>query len=74
MLEFDDLQYIILTRVPATTGRYEFFSFHEPAQGRAWLTVFWTRLRPLNRPENSSSANRDGSPLHLPGKDFARLE
>jgi Dyp-type peroxidase family len=37
MLEFDDIQYILLTRVPALTGRYEFLSFREPAQGRTWL-------------------------------------
>jgi deferrochelatase/peroxidase EfeB len=37
MLEFDDIQYILLTRVPALTGRYEFLSFQRPAQGRAWL-------------------------------------
>ena len=37
MLEFDDIQYILLTRVPALTGRYEFLSFRQPAEGRAWL-------------------------------------
>jgi Dyp-type peroxidase family len=37
MLEFDDIQYILVTRVPALTGRYEFLSFREAAQGRAWL-------------------------------------
>ena len=37
MLEFDDLQHIVATRVPALTGRYEFLSFRQPAQGRAWL-------------------------------------
>jgi Dyp-type peroxidase family len=37
MLEFDDIQYILVTRVPALTGRYEFLSFRQPAQGRAWL-------------------------------------
>jgi Dyp-type peroxidase family len=37
MLEFDDIQHILLTRVPALTGRYEFLSFREPAQGRAWV-------------------------------------
>ena len=37
MLEFDDIQHILLTRVPALTGRYEFLSFRQPAQGRAWL-------------------------------------
>jgi Dyp-type peroxidase family len=36
-LEFDDLQHLVLARVPAITGRYEFLSFREPAQGRAWL-------------------------------------
>jgi hypothetical protein len=37
MLEFEDIQHITVTRVPAITGRYEFLSFREPAQGRAWL-------------------------------------
>ena len=37
MLEFDDIQHLLLTRVPALTGRYEFLSFQQPAQGRAWL-------------------------------------
>ena len=36
-LELDDLQHIVITRVPALTGRYEFLSFQQPAQGRAWL-------------------------------------
>jgi Dyp-type peroxidase family len=37
MLQFDDIQHILVTRVPALTGRYEFLSFQEPANGRAWL-------------------------------------
>jgi hypothetical protein len=37
MLEFDDIQHFVLTRVPAITGRYEFLSFQEPSQGRGWL-------------------------------------
>src|SRR5438067_4706890 len=37
MLEFDDIQHFVLTRVPAVTGRYEFLSFQEPSQGRGWL-------------------------------------
>jgi Dyp-type peroxidase family len=37
MLEFDDIQHILLTRVPALTGRYEFLSFRQPASGRSWL-------------------------------------
>src|SRR5262245_22229836 len=38
MLEFDDIQHMVLTRVLAITGRYEFLSFRQPAQGRAWLS------------------------------------
>src|SRR5947209_18092192 len=37
MLEFDDIQHILLTRTPAITGRYEFLSFDTPEGGRAWL-------------------------------------
>src|SRR3954468_7974272 len=37
MLEFDDIQHMVVTRVPALTGRYEFLSFRQPQQGRAWL-------------------------------------
>ncbi|TFI52874.1 peroxidase [Mastigocladus laminosus UU774] len=39
MLEFDDIQHILLTRAPALTGRYEFLSFHNPAGGRKWLSA-----------------------------------
>ena len=38
MLEFDDIQHILLTRTPAITGRYEFLSFDTAAGGRAWLS------------------------------------
>ncbi len=39
MLEFDDIQYILLTRAPAITGRYEFLSFRNAPAGRAWLAA-----------------------------------
>ena len=39
MLELDDIQYILLTRAPAITGRYEFLSFRNAAAGRAWLAA-----------------------------------
>ena len=39
MLEFDDIQHILLTRVPALTGRYEFLSFRSASGGRAWLNA-----------------------------------
>lgn len=44
ILEFDDIQHLLLTRVPATTGRYEFLSFREPAQGRAWVAAIMERV------------------------------
>src|ERR1043166_6935601 len=37
MLEFDDIQHILLTRAPALTGRYEFLTFRDAVGGRAWL-------------------------------------
>src|SRR5436305_3803959 len=37
MLEFDDIQHILLTRAPALAARYEFLSFRNPSGGRAWL-------------------------------------
>jgi Dyp-type peroxidase family len=45
MLEFDDIQYILLTRVPALTGRYEFLSFRNAAGGRAWLSAIREKVQ-----------------------------
>ena len=39
MLEFDDIQHILLTRTPAITGRYEFLTFDTADGGRAWLSA-----------------------------------
>ena len=33
MLEFDDIQHLLLTRAPALTARYEFLSFREGGGG-----------------------------------------
>jgi Dyp-type peroxidase family len=44
MLEFDDIQHILLTRTPAVTGRYEFLTFDDPAGGRAWLSELIDRV------------------------------
>ena len=38
MLEFDDIQHILLTRAPALAARYEFLSFRDGA-GRPRLGV-----------------------------------
>ena len=45
MLEFDDIQHILLTRAPALTGRYEFLSFRDAAGGRAWLSAIWRQVQ-----------------------------
>ncbi|SNY77346.1 Dyp-type peroxidase family [Nocardia amikacinitolerans] len=39
MLELDDIQHLVLTRVPALAGRYEFLSFASGDGGRAWLSA-----------------------------------
>jgi Dyp-type peroxidase family len=39
MLEFDDIQHILLKRAPALTARYEFLSFRHGAGGRAWASA-----------------------------------
>ena len=44
MLEYHDIQHFVLTRVPALTGRYEFLSFRQPAQGRAWLEAIRAKV------------------------------
>jgi hypothetical protein len=55
MLEFDDIQHILLTRTPAITGRYEFLSFDTPAGGRAWLTEL------LDKVQSAAEATVDSS-------------
>jgi hypothetical protein len=44
MLELNDIQYIVLARAPAVTGRYEFLSFRDGAAGRAWLAAIMDRV------------------------------
>ncbi|WP_092056741.1 Dyp-type peroxidase [Planctomicrobium piriforme] len=45
MLEFDDIQHILLMRAPALTGRYEFLSFHDAAGGRKWLAAIEEKVQ-----------------------------
>ena len=45
VLEFDDIQHILLTRAPALTGRYEFLSFHDPASARGWLAAIQDQVQ-----------------------------
>src|SRR5438309_9497698 len=44
MLEFDDIQHILLTRAPALTGRYEFLSFRSAEAGRTWLSAVMEKV------------------------------
>src|SRR3954451_23259033 len=53
MLEFDDVQHLVMARVPALTGRYEFLSFREPAQGRAWLAGILDKVASVQQARES---------------------
>src|SRR5580704_9039581 len=53
MLEFDDLQHILVTRVPALTGRYDFLSFRQGAQGRAWLAGILDQVASVQQARDS---------------------
>ena len=57
MIEFDDIQHILLTRVPALSGRYEFLSFRDPKQGRAWVDGI--RPKVLSAAAATTSLNSD---------------
>src|SRR5256885_13800683 len=45
MLEFDDIQHILLMRVPALTGRYEFLSFRNATGGQTWLSAIREKVQ-----------------------------
>ncbi len=53
MLEFDDIQHMVMTRVAAITGRYEFLSFHQPGQGRAWLAGMLDKIASVRQARES---------------------
>src|SRR4029078_4808942 len=44
MLEVEDIQSILLMRVPALTGRYEFLSFRNATGGRRWLSALQEKV------------------------------
>jgi Dyp-type peroxidase family len=52
-LELEDLQHIVITRVPALTGRYEFLSFGQPAQGRKWLAGILDQVASVQQARDS---------------------
>ena len=45
MLEFDDIQYFLISRPRALAARYEFLTFRQPAGGRAWLMGIIEKVR-----------------------------
>ena len=45
MLDFDDIQHILMMRVPALTGRYEFLSFRNATGGRRWLSAIQEKVQ-----------------------------
>src|SRR4029078_7998106 len=57
MLELDDIQHILLTRVPALTGRYEFLSFRNAAGGRRWLSEIADKVQ--SAAETRGSVDQD---------------
>jgi len=45
MLELDDIQHLLLARVPAMAARYEFLSFRSQAGAQAWLTEVLPKIQ-----------------------------
>ncbi len=58
MLEFDDIQHILLTRAPALTGRYEFLSFRNAVGGRAWLSAISNQVQSTSAMKASVNENK----------------
>ena len=58
MLEFDDIQHILLTRAPALTGRYEFLSFRNPSGGRAWVGAILEKVQSAQNARASIETDR----------------
>jgi Dyp-type peroxidase family len=58
MLEFDDIQHILLTRAPALTGRYEFLSFRDAAGGRAWLSAIKEKVHSVAAMRSNVESDR----------------
>src|SRR6185503_16303825 len=57
MLELEDIQSILLTRVPALTGRYEFLSFRNAAGGHCWLSAMADKVQ--SAAETRASVDQD---------------
>jgi deferrochelatase/peroxidase EfeB len=44
MLELDDVQHLLVSRMPAMAARYEFLSFPTPSNGHAWLSTILEKV------------------------------
>jgi len=44
MLELDDIQHLLVSRMPALAARYEFLSFPTPRSGHAWLSTILEKV------------------------------
>src|SRR5262245_37580415 len=58
MLELDDIQYIVLARAPAITGRYEFLSFRNAQAGRAWVAAVLDRVHSVEQARKGLQADK----------------
>jgi len=58
MLDFDDIQHILLSRAPALHGRYNFLSFKHPAAGRAWLAAVLEKVHSAQAMKSSVAQDR----------------
>ncbi|MCP2314681.1 Dyp-type peroxidase family [Nocardia amikacinitolerans] len=58
MLELDDIQHLVLTRVPALAGRYEFLSFASADGGRTWLSAMVDQVASAAAAQRSVATER----------------
>lgn len=59
MIEFDDIQHILLIRTPALVGQYEFLSFRNMAGGQTWLAAMLEQAQSIQ--EARASLEQDKS-------------
>ena len=57
VLEFEDIQHILLTRAPALSGHYEFLSFKTAAAGRKWLASVVDRVQSAKAMQDTVDQN-----------------
>ena len=58
MLELNDIQYILLSRAPALTGRYEFLTFNNSAGARKWLAAILEKVHSANEFNSSTEIEK----------------